>query len=638
MRSRELILAKWLPAVMLILLLQPAMAHAHDPKRRSRKPTKAAAALKEARSKMDAAKARLAAAGKYRCCMKPTCDLCARTGGVCECAANVAAGRGACGECLEGWKAGLGTVKGVDPKAVTLLAASERPIDDELKRINELVLAREAMNTAKRTLVAEGRYSCCIRGGCDSCAHEADCPCGTNLVNPPVTTQNSKKGDSGICGECLDGWHSGQGAFQGIELSELKMAEMEMGMEMPSSFGVGTMFRQGSGTSWLPESTPMYAVMKETGSWMWMLHPFAYVTYTKQSGPRGDQKLYSGNSFMASAQREVKGLTAAGPGTLLIRGMLSLEPATAGGDGYPLLFQTGETFKRMPLTDRQHPHDFIMELAVAYSAPVAKKTVVSLYVAPMGEPVLGPPAYPHRASALDNPEAPIGHHWQDSSHISAGVVTLGVAQDKWKLEGSVFTGREPDEKRWNFEKPRFDSWATRLSINPHPDWSMQVSYGFLRHPETVEPGVNVRRVTASVSYQRPIGDRSYLASTFVWGRNFKSGDFFVRNYGTNAFLAESHYSWRDRASLFARYERVEKDELFAAGEHTHDPLIFPINRFTIGGVYDLPLPGAFDWGVGSSFGVHRFPEVLKFFYGERPVSATIFLRFRAKRLGSRESN
>jgi hypothetical protein len=613
------------------LLVTPALAH--DPKKLKRKPTKAAPALKEARRKMDAAKQKLAAAGNYDCCIKPSCDLCARTGGKCDCASSVAAGKGACGECLEGWQSGLGQVKGVKREQVTLRSPAARPIDEELKKIEEIVQARESMNTAKRVLVGEGRYACCVTGGCDSCAHGAECPCGTNL-SAPVTPAKKDDPKPGVCGECLDEWHAGHGAYQGVPIDEVQLESMEM--EMPSSFGVGSMFRQGSGTSWIPEATPMYAFMGEAGDWMFMFHPFAFSTYTYQSGPRGNREYFSTNWVMASAQSSVKGLTGAGPGTLLVRGMFSLDALTAGRDGYPLLFQTGETFKNRPLLDRQHPHDFLMEMAVAYSAPLTEKTSISAYFAPMGEPALGPAAFPHRISALDNPEAPLSHHWQDSTHIAAGVVTLGLAREKWKIEGSLFTGREPDEKRWNFEKPKFDSWSTRLSINPHPNWSGQISYGRLREPEVLEPGVETKRATASVTYQHPISDQSYLAASFIWGRNIKRGGFLVRSYGTNAFLVESTASLKDRANIFGRYERVDKDELFADGEHVHDPLIFTINRYTVGGVYNLPLPGSFDVGIGSSFSFHRMASDLKFFFGERPVSATVFLRFRPKRWGWRE--
>jgi hypothetical protein len=608
-------------------------SQAHDPKRRARKPTKASPQLKEGRSKMDAAKAKLAKEGKYNCCTKPSCDMCARTAGKCECAKHVAAGHGACGECLEGWQAGLGKVNGVEAKELRLLLPAERSIEDQLARIEELVLARKSMDAAKRTLLSEGRYTCCIRGGCDSCAHAGECPCGAQLARAPLagTSGKVKEEENGVCGECFDQWHAGHGTLKGIELEEVKLEKMEN--SMPSSFSVGTMARQGSGTGWLPEATPIYAFMANAGQWMFMAHHNVFTTFTHQPGRLGDQQFFSTNWLMVSAQREVAGLTGAGPGTLMVRGMISLDPLTVGGAGYPMLFQTGESYQGAEISNRQHPHDLLMELAVAYSAPLTTKTVLSVYAAPMGEPALGPAAFPHRLSAADNPEAPLSHHWQDSTHIATGVVTLGLARERWKVEGSVFTGREPDEKRWGINRPKFDSWSTRFSFNPRRDWSMQVSYGFLDSPEPFQENLKLHRITASATHHRFIGDKSYWATTFVWGRNYK-GEAGFGTYQTDGFLIESSYSFRGRQSFFGRYENVEKDNLFT-GVHVHGNFaeIHQVQRITLGGAHNLPIPGPWEWGIGASLGYHFFPAATKLFFGNDPLSASVFLRVRPKRLG-----
>jgi hypothetical protein len=613
-------------------------AQAHDPKRRARKPTKASKRLKESRSKIDAAKAKLAKEGKYTCCTKPSCDLCARTNGKCECAHHVAAGHGACGECLEGWQAGSGTVKGVEAKSVALRPVSKLQVEDQLARIEEIVLARKSMDEAKRILVAEGGYTCCIRSGCDSCAHAGHCPCGARLARlpSPAKAGKPKSDDDGVCGECLDGWRAGLGAFKGVEPDEIKLEKMNP--EMPSSFGVGSMSRQGSGTSWLPESTPIYAFSTYAGSWMLMAHATAFVVYTSQPGSLGDQQLYSTNWMMGLAQREVAGLTRAGPGVLMLRGMISFDPLTVGGAGYPLLFQTGETYQGVQLTNRQHPHDFLMELAVAYSAPLTEKTVLSVYAAPMGEPALGPTAFPHRLSAVDNPEAPLSHHWQDATHIAAGVVTIGLAREKWKIEASTFTGREPDENRWGINHPKFDSWSTRFSVNPNRNLSMQVSYGFMNSPEAFQENLFLHRVTASASYHRFNGDRSYWATTFVWGRNYK-GEKGYGAFKTDSFLIESTYSFKGRRSVFGRYENVEKEDLFGGG-HVHGSYaeIFRVQRLTLGGAYHVPLPGPFEWGVGATVGYHVFPPRTRIFFGDDPLSASVFLRLRPRRWGTIDHN
>jgi YtkA-like len=410
------------------------------------------------------------------------------------------------------------------------------------------------------------------------------------------------------------------------------------GLIMPSSFGTGTMSRQGTGTSWLPEATPMYAFMKHYEEWMIMAHASAFLTFIHQSGKLGDQQLVSTNWLMGSAQRSVWGLTKAGRGTLLVRSMLSFDDLTTGGRGYPLLLQTGETYQGEAITNRQHPHDFIMELAAAYSAPLSKTTVLSVYAAPVGEPALGPPAFMHRLSAIDNPEAPLGHHWQDSTHVTSGVVTLGLAQEKWKIEGSVFTGREPDENRWDIDQPRFDSWSARFWLNPHPSWSFQVSYGFLRSPEALQPLVDQRRVTASATYHRMIGDKSYSATTFVWGRNIKNERGYS-GFSMDSFLIESTYSFGGRRSLFTRFERVEKDDLFGDA-HVHGQYadIHTVHRFSLGGVENLPIPGPFDLGLGASFGIPVIPPGTEFVFGKNLYSASVFLRFRIRNTAGRHSS
>ena len=102
--------------------------------------------------------------------------------------------------------------------------------------------------------------------------------------------------------------------------------------------------------------------------------------------------------------------------------------------------------------------------------------------------------------------APLSHHLQDSTHIAFGVVTTGFTYRWFKLEGSLFNGREPGENRYNFEANPWTSRSARLWFAPNSNWSMQVSHGFLRNPEALEPG-DVRRTTASISYNRSFRTR-----------------------------------------------------------------------------------------------------------------------------------
>src|SRR5216110_1944874 len=225
-----------------------------------------------------------------------------------------------------------------------------------------------------------------------------------------------------------------------------------------------SMERMGSGTTWIPDAVPLPARHVMTGSWLLMLHGFGFVQYDRQGGPRGDDQFGSLNWAMLMASRDLFG------GRFQARTMLSLDPATVTNRGYPLLLQSGESHRGQPLHDRQHPHDFWMELGALYQREINKKVGWSVYAAPSGEPALGPVAFMHRPSAMDNPTAPIAHHWQDATHVSFGVLTGGIYSRRLQLEGSVFNGREPDEKRWDFDSIKLDSYSGRVTVNPTAHW------------------------------------------------------------------------------------------------------------------------------------------------------------------------
>ncbi|WP_292941695.1 hypothetical protein [Mucilaginibacter sp. 44-25] len=230
------------------------------------------------------------------------------------------------------------------------------------------------------------------------------------------------------------------------------------------------MNRDGSGTSWVPDETPMYMYMVHGKNWMHMFHGSVFMRYNKQDlfnrGSRGGSQFDAPNWFMYMAQRKV-----GKNGLFAINTMFSFDPFTVGPGGYPLLYQTGESYKGAKLVDKQHPHDLFAELSLAYTQRVAKNTEVYLSVGMPGEPALGPPVFMHRLSAMNNPDAPLTHHYADATHITFGTATLGFRYKNVKLEGSVFTGREPDEHRYNFDKPRFDSYSVRLSVNPSKEWA-----------------------------------------------------------------------------------------------------------------------------------------------------------------------
>lgn len=380
------------------------------------------------------------------------------------------------------------------------------------------------------------------------------------------------------------------------------------------------MSRLGSGTAWEPESSPMWAKTAMWGQWMLMQHGNAVIMYDAQSGPRGVSRVVSSNWYMAMGMRPL------GKGDLLVRAMLSLEPATFGNNGQPQLFQTGEG-----LIDRQHPHDLFMELAAQYSHPLGSNLGAYLYLAPIGEPALGPVAFMHRVSAYEIPTAPLIHHWTDSTHISYGVATAGLQSTRWKGEVSWFNGHEPDGRRWAIDPLALNSVSGRLSYAPNPNWVMQFSRGHIDRPELYyepEQG-SVDRTTFSVQYNRPL-PRGNWASTFVWGRN-EGGGRGVGSGTTDGFLLESSYNWADRNYLFGRIERVEKDELF--GEP--DPRAaqkFMVNAFSLGYSRDIGNSKSFETALGAMATVYAKSSSLDRAYGDFPVGVQVFLRIRPRRM------
>jgi hypothetical protein len=364
--------------------------------------------------------------------------------------------------------------------------------------------------------------------------------------------------------------------------------------------------REGSGTSWLPDETPMYALHRQAGSWTLMAHGNAFLQYLHESGDRGSGQAGSINWIMGMLDRNV------GDGHLGLRGMMSLEPATIGGCGYPDLLASGELCSGEAIHDRQHPHDLFMEVAVTYDRPLSGGVRWQVYGGPVGEPAFGPTAFPHRISAMASPLAPITHHWLDATHITFGVVTAGIYGHRWKTEASVFNGREPDEHRTNFDFAALDSWSGRVWFLPTRQWALQVSAGHLTEAEAGHDGgprIDVDRVTASATYHRRFHETSIWATTVGWGRNKEP-----ESNGTNAWLAETNVTLRDRDAWFGRFEWSQKSGHDLALEF-HDVLTVAkleggYTRFldTWKGVK----PGA---GVGVSAGI--VPQSIASTYGRR---------------------
>jgi len=403
------------------------------------------------------------------------------------------------------------------------------------------------------------------------------------------------------------------------------MSHEHGGMEMKGFLGPYAMTREGSGTSWLPDSTPHEGVHAAIGDWMLMGHALINGVYDHQGGPRGGDKAFAGGMLMGMAQRQL------GDGTLGFRAMVSPDPFM-GPRGYPLLFASGETADgRTTLIDRQHPHELFMELAGSYSYNLSANSSVFVYAGLPGEPALGPSAFMHRTSGADIPEAPITHHWLDSTHITFGVVTLGAVLDKWKIEASAFRGREPDQFRYDIESPTLDSFSGRITWNPIQELSMQVSYGHLRSPEQLMPEVNENRLTASATYTQPFGPGNVWSTTAAWGRKMNNPGNTLDGY-----LLESELIFKDTYTLFFRAERVREDELLdntpaisippaLAGNHS---AIFTVSKVSLGGIYDFHLADHLKFGVGGLISKYGVPTELAPLYTSDPTSYMVFFRLK----------
>jgi hypothetical protein len=388
---------------------------------------------------------------------------------------------------------------------------------------------------------------------------------------------------------------------------------MAMEHAMHGLYGPYAMNREASGTSWQPDASRHEGIHVMRGPWMLMLHGFADVVLDGQGGRRGDTKVFAANMGMVTAQRPL------GAGTLGLRGMLSLEPATIGKEGYPLLLQTGETADgRTPLIDRQHPHDLFMELAGVYSVSRGDRSLF-VYGGLPGEPALGPPTFMHRFSGSGTPTAPISHHWLDSTHITFGVLTAGAIVDRLKVEASAFRGREPDQDRWDIESPRLDSHAFRVSMNPTASWAVQASYGRLHRPEQLEPDLDQDRLTASTMAGGPWREGGRWQGMLAWGRNRNRPGATL-----DAFIAEAAFETSGGHTVFARAERVEKDELFAEPDpRAHQ--VFDVGELTLGYRRDVLERGRVTFGIGAAGTLVQVPGELRRVYGNSPAAGLLFL-------------
>jgi plastocyanin len=402
----------------------------------------------------------------------------------------------------------------------------------------------------------------------------------------------------------------------GEEMSGMPgMSHKDNGMSMMRSVTDlnDAMSREGSGTSWLPESSPVYAYMKmQKDGGMFMLHGSVFLRYTEAGSTRDVSSAGKGSRARFDAPSMIMAMYSrplSKKAQLGIRAMFSLDPAIERGYGYPLLYQSGETFRGRALHDRQHPHDLIDELAATVSYAFNDKNSFYLYAGAAGEPALGPPNFMHRLSGMDNPDAPISHHWQDATHISYGVVTAGYSFGKVKFEASAFNGREPNENRWDIDTLRLNSFSGRLSWNPTKDLALQISHGYLKNPEPAEPDIRIlRRTTASIIYNKNFSERKNWASSFIFGQNYTGGE------RTNSFLFESNFRF-DRNSIFGRIERVQKTGHDLVLDPPDEDKVFWLGAYSLGYIYDVIQGKGIDAGLGTQVTFNQNPASLVPYYG-----------------------
>jgi hypothetical protein len=394
----------------------------------------------------------------------------------------------------------------------------------------------------------------------------------------------------------------------GMDMSGMPATEMPM----TGTLGAYPMSRDASGTSWQPDAAEHRGIHAMFGDWTFMGHATLTGLYDSQSGARGGTKWFAEGMFMGAARRDF------GEGeTLNLRLMLSPDPFM-GRNGYPLLLASGETADgTTPLIDRQHPHDLVMEMAASFSHALSRNDSAFFYFGYPGEPALGPPAFMHRASGMDDPAAPITHHWLDSTHITFGVATLGLVHDDWKFEVSRFTGHEPDQNRFNFDAARFDSTAARLTWNPSENWSLQASWGFLKSPEQLASAITETRYTASATYLLPFDDASSFAATLAWGHKQLSD-----GVGLDGILLESEYKPDGPWTVFARAEIEVNDELFASG------MAPTVGEISVGAIHDWQVAEHLSFGIGGLYSLDFVPSDAPA-YGGSPQGAMLFVRLSA---------
>jgi hypothetical protein len=380
----------------------------------------------------------------------------------------------------------------------------------------------------------------------------------------------------------------------------------------------------------------MYGVHRPWRGWDLRFDGAAFVQALVEPGDRhrtGGPSTRQGGSVnwaMLMARRSV------GSGRLGVRTMVSAEPWTVPGCGSLSFLATGDVCDGEAIHDRQQPHDFIMELAVDYDRALRGDWRWQVYAGLAGEPALGPPGYPHRASAMANPGGPLTHHWLDSTHTTFGLVTVGLHNQRWKAEVSAFNGRNPDESRVDLDLGALDSFAGRVSWLMTERLAVQASAGRLRESRSdfpIRSEEPVARLTASAAYHVPLGTDGIWATTLAGGasRAREAAVGGLLDARTTAALLESSITLSGRHTVFGRGELagMPAHHLHA---HEYTLSVFTVGKIQAGYTRHLRGRGGVAPGIGGSVALSLLPPQLAPRYSGRVAPGfALFFSLRAAR-------
>lgn len=379
------------------------------------------------------------------------------------------------------------------------------------------------------------------------------------------------------------------------------------------------MNRNGSGTAWNPDKAPMYSYNMYTHKWLFMAHGDMFIRYNNQdaliAGPLNTEQIDVTNRLALTGQRQ-SGLD----GLLHFNAAFSSDILFSNGNGLAQLYQNADNWNGTKMGNRQLPNNIFSELSVSYAWSFADKGDLFLYGGYPAEPALGPVSYWKRPSGSFVSTPSLGSQWTDGTNISYGVATLGLREGKFKIEGSSFTGRQPDKKNYDFNLPYFNSWSARLSFNPTSRWALQVSRAEITSPDVQNPKTNLIRTTASATYVYPIDPRQYFSYSLIWGMN-ETGKL-----QSNAAIAEATLRLK-RRTAYSRAEWVQKT---AAGLNLNpiafNPYqIYNVSAITIGGSYDLLYVKYFTIAAGAQATGHLTDNALNNTFGQYPISGQVYL-------------